>query len=78
MFVLATLSETGQIILVSALVGWVGPSLLVAWHASGNGFNLIIYFVIALFVSWPLALLAEVVLGERSPVARSIRRTRET
>jgi hypothetical protein len=66
-------NDTTTIILLASLVwlvAWVLPSVLVAMHAGNNGFRFWSFLVVALFVSWPLALFGDVLFGARSPLVR--------
>jgi hypothetical protein len=55
---------------VTSPLAWVVPSILVAAHASRNGFRFGSFLVVALFLSWPLALFGDVLFGARSPLVR--------
>ncbi|WCB92291.1 hypothetical protein DSM104299_00981 [Baekduia alba] len=56
--------------IVAGVLVWVVPSILVAAHASRNGFRFGSFLVVALFLSWPLALFGDVLFGARSPLVR--------
>jgi hypothetical protein len=53
---------------------WVVPAMIVAARATGNGLPALPFFLVAFFLGWPVALLVDVALGQRSPLVRALER----
>jgi hypothetical protein len=70
---IATLTEANRILILSGLgvvLVWIIPSFFVALRADGDGFPFIWFLLVALFLTWPVALAITLVFGGRSPLVK--------
>ena len=62
-----------ELLVVLAIVAlWLLPAIAIASYASGKGHSYALFFVVALFVSWPIALFVAIVVEDRGVPRRGV------
>jgi hypothetical protein len=54
------------VIVLAGVIGWLGSAWFVAMHAESKGYSFWGFLVLATLVSWPIALAAALLVGDRT------------
>ena len=61
------------VIVLAVFIGWLGSAWFVAMHAERKGYSFWGFLILAMLVSWPIALAAALLVGDRASPAPTTR-----